>query len=129
MAHKTSSLFHGNKHSATSEIRLLVRSVTLGHTAPQTNGEFRTSYAALAHKTAANSLQQPSARPESAQVRLQKAHSKARGVEKKLDAACSKFDSFEAQLELIGGRWSRSCELTSLLQRLSMPTACSTVSQ
>eukprot|EP00959_Pyramimonas_sp_CCMP1952_P267442 5592185-Pyramimonas_sp.AAC.1 len=56
------------------------------------------SRAAAAHRTAAAALSAPATASVSVQALLNKAHQKARAIEKKLESAVSKFEMLEAQL-------------------------------
>ncbi|CAK0826595.1 unnamed protein product, partial [Prorocentrum cordatum] len=55
--------------------------------------------AAKQYRTAAQALAAPAPQGDSLQVKLQKAHAKARASEKKLDAAVLKFENMAQQLE------------------------------
>eukprot|EP00959_Pyramimonas_sp_CCMP1952_P386652 8103449-Pyramimonas_sp.AAC.1 len=53
---------------------------------------------AAAHRVAAKALAEPKSVPESTQVQLNKAHQRAKTIERKMEQAVGKFNSLEQQL-------------------------------
>ena len=54
---------------------------------------------AASYRRAAAALRKPADVPEALHVRLNKAHQRSKAVERRLEAACAKFDQLESQLD------------------------------